>query len=51
MQLHLHSLHLQIHASLLHADPMLCAKWPETVQHVLVYLISLDLLQTADQNV
>jgi len=51
MQQHLHPLHLQIHASLLHVDQMLYVRWPEIIRHVLVYLISLDLLQTADQNV
>jgi hypothetical protein len=50
MQLHLHQ-HLQIHVSLLHVDPILHARWPKMVRHALVYLTSLDLLQTADQNV
>jgi hypothetical protein len=44
-------LHPQIHASLLHVDPMLHARWLGRVHRVLVYLTSLDLLQTADQNV
>jgi hypothetical protein len=51
MQLHLHQLHHQIHASLLHADPILRARWPKIAHHALVYPTSLDLLQTADQNV
>ena len=51
LQLHLHLLHLQIHAILLHVDPMLHARWLGRVHHVLVCLISLGLLQTVDQNV